>query len=133
MPLMHVAEFHAHHFKRSMNSKAAAHSGMKEDFPDAIHFWLWSLQYAGQPANDDLRPYARESCCDAITEALYFQIIDGFVAILKRAGPDFLTERKGFIRATRVMHQSFVYNTARGGYLAEYRNHYVAFHSWVDL
>lgn len=116
-----------------MSSRAAAHCGAKEDFPDAVHFWLWSLQYADQPPNDDFRPYASESRCDVIPEVEYFQLVDGFVSMLKRPGPDFLTERKDFMRATRVMYQSFVYNTARGGYLAEYRHHFVAFHSWVYL
>lgn len=133
MPLMEVARFEAHQFRYSMSSHAAAHCGSKEEFPDALSFWLWSLQYAVNPASDDCRAFTRESVCDAVTIDEYFAVVEGFVSMLKRPGPAFLTKRTGFIRATRVFYQSFINNMACAGYLSEYHDDRVAFHSWVYL
>lgn len=58
-------------------------------------------------------------------------MVDGFSASLKRTAPDFLVEHDGFRRATRVLFQALIGNILRGAYIAEYDDHFVAFHAWV--
>lgn len=134
MPLMEVAEFHEHQFKKpTCGAWVEAHRGDKQNFPTALGFWLWSLRLVANPKTvGDFIQFAEAASLEPLDDTTYFQIIGSLQAALKRPAPEFLQRRDSFVAGLTMLNDIIgVYY--RYSLLAEFRHDFVAYHRQVAI
>jgi hypothetical protein len=133
MPLMEIAEFHAHQLRNPTdNQRIVAHCGSKDDFSSALEFWLWSIHLiSGATAGEAAFRFApQEAHCEPISNRECFEIVDYYAGCLKRP-PDFLFRQD--LMAAMKMLSDVATGEARTSVLAEFEDVYIAIHDIILL